>query len=59
MLARNVLFVTDWHAQPRHNTHMPDIDFPSARLRLTLAFLPSNGDIVAQIRGVQRHFPVT
>lgn len=52
MLARHLLFVTDWHVQPRHNSHIPEADFASARSRLRLAFLPSNGTIVAQVRGL-------
>jgi len=31
---------------------------PSARPRVVLAFLPSNGGILAQVRGAQAHFQV-
>jgi len=58
MLARNLTFVTDWHVQPRHNSHIPEVNFASARPRVVLEFQPSNGNIVAQVRGVLPHFPV-
>src|SRR5205814_4392666 len=27
MLARNLLFVTDWHDHARHNSHIPEVNF--------------------------------
>jgi hypothetical protein len=60
MLERKLLFVTDWHVQPRHNSHIPELNFASARPRLIMEFLPSNGTIIAAIHGIemQRHWPV-
>jgi hypothetical protein len=60
MIARNLMFVADWHTGGRHNTHIPELNFASARPRLTMEFLPSNGTIIAAIHGIgmQQHFPV-
>jgi hypothetical protein len=59
LLARKLLFVSGWHVLARHNTHAPELDFPSARPRLSLEFLPSNGTILAVVRGLQQqHFPM-
>lgn len=61
MIARNLTIVMDLKAFARHNTRVPEVDFASPRPRLTMEFLPSNGNIIAAIHGLpgQRHFPVT
>jgi hypothetical protein len=58
ILERKLLFITGWHFQPRHNTHIPEADFASARPRLIVDFLPANGVILAHISEVNKHFAV-
>jgi hypothetical protein len=60
LIARNLLFATDWQTMGRHNTHIPELTFASDRPRLNMEFLPSNGAIHAEIHGkdMQRHFPL-
>ncbi|MEO8595549.1 MAG: hypothetical protein ABI759_19680 [Candidatus Solibacter sp.] len=61
MIARNLIFVADWHTGGRHNTHIPELNFPSPRPRLTMEFLPSQGTINAVIHGMElpAHYPMT